>query len=288
MAIAKIVVPVTGSSRDGAALVTAFEAAKPFGAHVEALFVHRDPREAVGYPELTLRPEIVQNLVDTAELLAKEAGQAANRAFAAAAAGAEVEVVETPQRAGEATASYREVTGHPSRVLAAEAALSDLVVFPPIGHKDDPEIHDAFVRVLAETGRPVLLAPEDPPQHIGRRIVVGWDGRAAAAKALLSALPFLDKASAVEILSVQRSPGDNHGIDDARDYLALHGIGCSERVIEPGKRSIAGALLDAAKGSDCDLLVVGGYGHSRLAESVFGGVTASIVSYPKLPIFMVH
>ncbi len=82
MTIAKIVVPVTGSKRDEAALATAFLAAKLFGAHVEALFVHRDPREAIGYSELTLRPEIVQNLVDTAELLAKEAGQAASRTFA--------------------------------------------------------------------------------------------------------------------------------------------------------------------------------------------------------------
>ncbi len=143
-------------------------------------------------------------------------------------------------------------------------------------------------RVLAGIGRPVLLAPENPPEHIGRRIVVGWDGRGAAANALLSALPFLDKASAGRNSVGSASPGEGRGIDDARDYLALHGVGCSERVVEPGNRSIADALLDAAKGSDCDLLVVGGYGHNRLAESIFGGVTESIVSYRTLPIFMVH
>ncbi|HWA88771.1 MAG TPA: universal stress protein [Rhizomicrobium sp.] len=288
MTIARIVVPVTGSAGDDAALATAFHAAKPFGAHVEVLFVHRDPREAIPYSEMPLSPDIVQQIVDREQERRDAASNAARRGFDAAAAALDIRVVDKVQRGPSASASYVEITGHLGTVMATASLLADLVVLPPIAGSDGPEIHDAFVRVLTKTGRPVLLAPERPPRHLGRRIAIGWDGRSAAANALLAALPLLDKAEAVEILSVQNIPSQDRSIDDARDYLALHGIGCSERLIDAGKRQIADVLLDATRSNDCDLLVAGGYGHSRLVESIFGGVTQSIVSHPTLPIFMVH
>jgi nucleotide-binding universal stress UspA family protein len=237
---------------------------------------------------MTLTPEIIQNMAETAELLAKHAAQSAHRSFLTAAKQANAEIVERPKKAGGATASYREVTGYLPRVLSEAAYLTDLVVLPPVAHSDDTEVHDAFISVLTRTGRPVLLAPQNAPAHVGQKVAVGWDGRGAAASALLTALPFLDKAARVEILSVQHLPPEDHSIDDARDYLALRGIGCIERIIEPGKRQIADVLLDAAQSDECDLLVVGGYGHSRLGETIFGGVTQSVVSHPSLPVLMVH
>jgi nucleotide-binding universal stress UspA family protein len=288
MSIVKILVPVSGSARDEVALATAFLAAKLFAAHVETLFVHPDPREAIPYSEVPLSPQIVQDIVDNAAELRKRASTAARREFQSAAAALDVKVTDGPARLGGASASYREVVGHLGPVAANAAILSDLVVFPPVTGLDNTDVHDAFVRVLTKVGRPVLLSAEKKPEHIGRRVAVGWDGRSAAANALVSSLPVLEKAEMVELLSIGQQATKDHSINEAYEYLTLHEIRCSERVMERGVRPVAVELLETAARSGCDLLIVGGYGHSRLVESIFGGVTDSIVSHPLLPILMVH
>ena len=288
MTIVKIVAPVTGAKHDEITLATAFQIAKLFSAYVEVLFIHRDPREAVQYSEMTLRPEIAQNMVDFELEYQRVAAQNAQHNFARAAAEYDLSIVNAPSRQPRASASYREVTGHLAAVLAGAAILSDLVVIPPVIGGGGGDMHDALVRVLTKIGRPVLLSANEKPAHIGKKIAIGWDGRDAAAKALVAALPILEKAETVEIFSVGALDADGSSLAEAREYLALHDINCVERAIELGSNSIAGALFDTAHESGCDLLVVGGYGHSRLVESIFGGVTESILSHASLPILMVH
>ncbi len=287
MSVVKILVPVAGVARDRFALATAFAAAKPFNSHIVAMFVHADPRESVPYGELPLAPDIVQDLIDTAADLEKASSKSARSMLASMAAEAGIRIVGTPQRTESVTVSYEEIRGHLPRALDREARLCDLVVFPPIRETDDPEVSEAFVRTLTKLGRPVLLSAEHAPEQIGRRIAVGWDGSIACAHALTTALPFLKGAETVEILSVQNGVPPANGAD-ARAYLALHGITSSQRVIPRGDTSTAEALLDSAAQDGFDMLVAGGYGHSQLVESIFGGVTEHIVSHPMLPVFMMH
>lgn len=288
MSIVKILVPIAGAARDRFALATAFAAARPFNAHVAALFVHADPREAVPYGELPLSPDIVQDLIDTAADLEKASSKAARATLAAMAAEAGIRIVCSPQQAGDVTVSYHEVTGHLPRALDREGRLTDLVVFPPIRETDDPDVQDGFVRVLTKLGRPVLLSAEKPTQEVGRRIAIGWDGSIACGHALTAALPYLEKAEAVDILSIQDAPAGANGTAEVAAYLGLHGITCSRHVISRGEESVAEALMDAAAADGYDMLVAGGYGHSRLMESIFGGVTEHIVSHPKITVFMMH
>ena len=288
MTIVKILAPLTGARHDEITLATAFQAAKPFGAHVEVLFVHRDPREAIPYSEAPLSPDVIQEIVDEAEELRKKAAEAARRSFSTATAEFGVTILETPALLNNVTASYRETIGHLATILANAAILSDLVVIPPVTKESDGEIHGALVRVLTKVGRPVLLSANEKPAHLGKKIAIGWDGRDAAAKALVAALPILKKAETVELFSVGTLRSEDTSLAEARQYLALHDIACAERVIERVSHPIADTLLDAARKGGYDLLVVGGYGHSRLVESIFGGVTESIVSHASLPILMVH
>ena len=102
-----------------------------------------------------------------------------------------------------------------------------------------------------------------------------------------AALPFLIRADSVEILSVRRGTASPQPTKALREYLMLHGIESSERVIDRGSRGTGEVLLDAAMDS-ADLLVVGGYGHSRIRESLIGGVTRHVIAHAKLPVFMVH
>ena len=288
MSFVKILVPVAGAGRDRFALATAFAAAKPFNAHVVALFVHADPREAVPYGELPLSPDIVQDLIDTAADLENASSKSARSTLATMAAEAGIRIVDAPQKSDGVTVSYDEVTGHLPKALDRDALLCDLVVFPPIRETDDSEVQDGFIRTLTKLERPVLLSAEKPPERIGRKVAVGWDGGVACAHALMSALPYLEKAETIEILTVQNGFHLGRGAESVAAYLALHGLSCTQRVLARGERSVAEVLLETAAGDGCDMLVAGGYGHSRLMETIFGGVTEHIVSHPKLPVFMMH
>lgn len=287
MPFVKILVPVAGVARDRFALATALAAAKPFAAHVVAMFVHADPRENVPYGELPLAPDIVQDLIDTAADLEKASSKAARSTLASMAAEAGLRIVAKPEKSATVTISYEEIREHLPRALDRYARLCDLVVFPPIRETDDPEVQDAFVRTLTKIGRPVLLSAEHIPETIGKRVAVGWDGSIASSHALTAALPFLCGAETIEILTIQNGALPGNGSDVAA-YLALHGLACETKLLPRGDASTAEVLLETAANQGFDLLVCGGYGHSQVVESIFGGVTEHIVSHPMIPVLMMH
>jgi nucleotide-binding universal stress UspA family protein len=161
-------------------------------------------------------------------------------------------------------------------------------VFGPIRENDQAGLAEAFVQVLVETDRPVLRATDEAPKSFARRIAIGWDGKTAAAQAVTAAIPYLAKADTVEILSVQRPPMRAEATEGLKEYLALQGVKCTERLIDPGHRRIGEVLLEAAGEGHADLLVVGGYGHGRLRESLIGGVTRHVIAHAGLSVFMVH
>jgi nucleotide-binding universal stress UspA family protein len=288
MSIAKILVPVTGSTRDETAIRTAFAAARPFSAHVQVLFVHADPRETIPYVGAPLSPQLLQELIDSAAEIAKAAAEAARGALAVAAEDAKVHIIPVPEKNDGVTASYLELTGYLPNVLADVVLLSDLVAFPPVGHGDNPEIHEGLVRLLTKSEKPVLLSPEAAPASLGRRIAVGWDGGLAAAHALGAAIPYLKRAQNVKIFTFGRIKRPQADADAAKTYLALHGIEADLQATGEPQRPIGEILLSEAAKHGCDLLVIGGYGHGRLLEAMFGGTTQRIVSQPKLPVFMMH
>jgi nucleotide-binding universal stress UspA family protein len=288
MGIAKILVPTTGSKRDETAIRTAFAAARPFNAHVQVLFVHADPRETIPYLGAPLSPDLLQDLVEGATEIAKAASKSARGALAVAAGDAKVRIIAAPERGDEVTASYSELTGYLPNVLADAVLLSDLVVFPPVGHGDNPEVHEGLVRMLTKSGKPILLSPEIVPVALGRKIAVGWDGGPAAAHALCAAIPYLKRAQSVQIFSFGRIHRTQADADAAKSYIALHGIEANLNIFDEAQRPVGDLLVSAAADCGCDLLVIGGYGHSRLLEAMFGGATQRIVSQPKLPVFMMH
>ena len=288
MPIAKILAPVTGGARDTAVLANAIEAARPFNAHVMALFVRPDLSEALAFFTDGVSGVVVEEVVKATKDAGDEAARRIDAAIDAACATAGVTRVGQPQRSATVTLSLRETQGNFGDQLTAEARLSDLVVFGPIRENDQAGLAEAFVQVLVETDRPVLRATDEMPKTFARRIAVGWDGKTAAAQAVAAAMPYLARADSVEILSVQRPPLKPEATEGLREYLALHGVRSVERLIDPGHKRIGEALLEAAGQSHADLLVVGGYGRGRLRESLIGGVTRHVIAHAGLSVFMVH
>ena len=286
MSIAKILAPVFGAKGDAVCLATAFAAARPFNAHVQVLFVRPDPREAVAVMGMPISGNVVQAVIESQEKVAAMATRHARIALAGEAENAHAKIIAEPACSDGVTASYREATGRLGQVLEGALRYCDLAVFPTRGDTD-PELHDVLVGVLTRAQRPVLLAPAEAPARIGTNIAVGWDGSMTAAHALTAALPYLRKAQAVTLISVRRKP-DAESSEEAKQYLALHGIAASVCTVEPGTYGIAETLLEAATSRGCDLLVIGGYGHSHLRETLFGGVTQYVMSHASLPVFLAH
>lgn len=288
MPIAKILAPVTGGARDAAVLANALEAARPFNAHVMAFFVRPDLAEALAFFTDGISGVVVEEVVKATKDAGDEAARRVEAAIDAICTANGITRVTQPARSNAVTMSLREVQGNLGDLLTAAARLSDLVVFGPIRENDQAGLAEAFVQVLVETDRPVLRATDEAPKSFARRIAIGWDGKTAAAQAVSAAIPYFTKADSVEILSIQRPPLKAEATEGLKEYLSLHGVQSTERLIDPGSKRIGEVLLDAATQGDADLLVVGGYGRGRLRESLIGGVTRHVIAHAGLSVFMVH
>jgi len=188
--------------------------------------------------------------------------------------------------AGRPSASWREETGGAADLVAQRGRFFDLIV---LGRSDRvvAEPHsDTIEETLVHSGRPVLLAPCEPPSRIGDSVAVAWNGSPEAVRALAAALPFLEKADAVSLITLGDVNPDGAG---ARDYLGWHGIRAQERTVAATSRRHAGqALLDAARDNGADLLVMGAYGQAPWREQLFGGATRSAVAAMALPLLLAH
>jgi nucleotide-binding universal stress UspA family protein len=172
--------------------------------------------------------------------------------------------------------------------LAVKACAYDLIIVPVDGQSETTAMGEGL---LFEAGRPVLLLPErgGAPLRFDH-VVIGWDGSRAAARAVADALTFCQMASKVTIASVTKDKDISKaapGSDIVR-HLGRHGI-AAEAVEIPADGSNAGLVLQSfCERSGGDLLVMGGYGHSRVREFVLGGATRSVIEGPRMPVFLSH
>jgi nucleotide-binding universal stress UspA family protein len=286
MAYRKILVPLTGAERDAQLLEAAFEVAKAFGSHVAGVYVRPDAGEVLPYLGEGVSAGVIQEIMDASR-------EASNRAAAAARATLD----RVAQAAGAPThqptqsgigASFHVREGVAEDVLAEEARLSDLVVFASPAETKDASQRAVLEAALLNGRKPLLIVPKGPCKIVGAKAAIGWDGGAAAAHAIASAIPLLARAEAIEILNVTSGPIDTVQMDRLRDYLRLHGVSAVEHGINPGSQGTASTLIDAAARAGAGLLVIGGYGHSRLREFVLGGVTRHVFANATMPIFMAH
>lgn len=288
MTIVKILAPLTGGARDAAVLASAFAAAKPFNAHVAALFVRPDATEAMPFYGETVSATVLQEIADASKKASDSAITVARASLTAAAREAGAEILETPELKSASTASFREVAGNFADQVTLAARLSDLIVFGALKENERPGLTEAFEATLLETGRPVLLSPQAAPVTFCKKIALAWNESVASAHAVTAALPFLKCAESVEILSVTRAKDEVIDSGEVKAYLKLRGIAASERVVTAGSRVVGDVLLEEAAKGGAGMLVAGGYGHSRLREMFFSGVTRHVVSHAELPLFLVH
>lgn len=155
--------------------------------------------------------------------------------------------------------------------------------------------HDAALRGTAEevifaAGKPVLLVPEDLDVKTYDHVAIAWDGSRVAARAVGDAWPLLSKATAISISCVTDEKALPHGDVGARlaDYLGKHGLQATVSDVATGERPIAETLQTHALGIGAGVLVMGGFGHSRVRDFVLGGATSGILRDLKMPALISH
>lgn len=190
----------------------------------------------------------------------------------------------------------RHATGGPDLALnfATHARYADLaVISAPRGSETPLACEKALQAALFDSGRPVLVLPPDGVDGpIGRRVLLAWDAGREAARSSAAALPFLTGAGLVRIAVANTyfgamRHGDEPGADAAR-WLAAHDVGVEVTSVATRSTSVGEALLNEAASFGADLIVMGGYGHSRLMEAVFGGVTGHMLAESEIPLFLAH
>ncbi|MBB5752160.1 universal stress protein [Prosthecomicrobium pneumaticum] len=274
MAIRDISVIIDNAGSQPAA-VAAAELARRFDAHLVGIALAYDPV----VPGYGVAPVPADFMVEARERAIDEAKVAAS-AFGAIA-----------ERAGIAaeTRITDVLTGGGLDGLVAQLHFSDLVVIGQDDADHSEPMRDAVIEgVLFNAGLPALLIPRKGAPTIPLdRVVVAWDGSTTAAKAVRAAMPVLERAKAVDVVIVGEDlpEGGEPGADVAA-HLARHGVPVTIRTVADTAGDIAATLRQAVLESGADLLVMGGYGHSRLREWVFGGVTRSMLDTMTVPVLM--
>ncbi|MET4425895.1 universal stress protein [Bradyrhizobium sp. RT3a] len=279
MPIKDVFLPLVGQPRGPAlaAIATCVAVAADLGARITALALEEDVfvRPKVIIPGDLDPPEASgsRELSDVQQFL---------NAFTNAASRANI---RAQSRSGKVPADQM------ASILAEHARFSDLTLVPVRPH--DSQTERIIETLLFESGRPLLLCPE---QHVDElrpefeNVMIAWDHSARAARAVGDALPILQAASSVRVVTVADDKTDAIVQSGTAlvDHLREHGVYASFETTKGGGSSIGKVLGSWSNSHAVDAIVMGAYHHSRLNEIVWGGVTKTVIGQPPCWVMISH
>ncbi len=280
MPLRDLLVVLENSPASPLRLEAAVRLAKATSAHLTALCL---------VPEPFLPPMLGAHI--PADLLTQQLAESERAADARLAA-----AIASAQQHGVQCGALRETDAADRlpAILARHARRADLTL---IG-QPDPEHDELDMPLLVEaafmqSGRPALVLPSDGTLAVSpQRIVVAWDGSREAARAVNDALPFCEGADEVVVLVVDAKAhanglGPEPGTGIAA-HLARHGVRVAVTQASSGSLGIGGTIRAQVQEQRADLLVMGGYGHSRLREVILGGATKHMLEQMTTPVLISH
>lgn len=186
---------------------------------------------------------------------------------------------------------WHRVPGGSDRAVTQEARCHDLLI---VG-QPDPSLERQWrsravlENILLNSGRPLLFIPHEGSfVSVGHRVLIAWDGTREAARAVEDAMPVLAMAQEVIALVVDLRGGKALSVEHLVALLERHGVITTTQGARSEGRPIGDVLLAKAKELNCDLLVMGGYGHRRFWEHLFGGPTYDVLRHLNVPVLMSH
>lgn len=276
MSLSNILVHIDHARSVPARLDVALNLAERHNAHLTALYLVPQPR-IPDYVRVRL-PESVL------EMQARQAAQDADQARAKFDAAC--------RAAGRASrAEWRQADGDWLETLALHVRYADLAV---VGQADPDaatgEAGDLPGQLALAAGRPVLAVPYvGKYPSMGENVLIAWNASREATRAVNDAMPILQQAKSVTVLTV--NPNNGHGQQPGADitlHLARHGVKVTSTQIVSDELDPADLILSRAADLGADLLVMGAYGKSRLREMVLGGVSRHMMQHMTAPVLMSH
>jgi nucleotide-binding universal stress UspA family protein len=287
--IKTVLVPATGSEADSVVFASALAAARPFSAHLEFLHVRVDAAAlAVTMASegggATMVGGLVERLDEEADLREKRAREIFDQFCARNG----LAIAELPPGPAGPSAQWTRRVGVEPFWLVEHGRAADLIVIgrPADGDGIAPETIET---ALLESGRPVLIPPSAPMTAVPETIVIAWKATREAAHAVAAAAPFLSLVKEVRILTVAEE-GDlaSEAGNQLMSNLRWRGLRVSAQRLQPEKHNPAETLI-AATAEQKALLVMGGYGHNRLREWIFGGFTQHVLqTAAAVPVLITH
>ncbi|MDP4032100.1 MAG: universal stress protein [Pseudorhodobacter sp.] len=282
MAYKSLTTVVTSAEKAGAAVAAAAQIALALDAHLDVLALGID-RTQVGYSYVGGGAVLLQVAMERAEADASAAEAAARAAIA-----------DQPLELRWTVESAMAQLGGLADLVMMRARFSDLVVLPrPYGPGQGVEAETVVEAALFEGQAPVLILPEEgmPDGKLSDRIVIGWNQSREAMVAVRRALPFLKKASMVNIAVIDPPTHGPERSDPGGalcQLLVRHGVHAEVSVLARTMPRVSDVLARHVLDQNADLLVMGAYGHSRFREAILGGATRNMLENSTVPVFLAH
>lgn len=185
------------------------------------------------------------------------------------------------------SAEWREEAGRQNAVVGTLGRVFDLILVErpaKLASLAEATLEDA----LFESGRPVLMTPPKALPTIGERVLVAWNGSTETARTLAFAMPFLERAKTVQVVSTEGAWTPGPSGEEVAKMLGYHGIAAIARHVVPRDRTPGEVFLDEAEAIGADLMIKGAYTQSRLRQMIFGGATRHIIMEANMPVLLAH
>ena len=287
--IRHILVPAAGSGGDEAAFTAALAVARMDGGHLQFLHAALDVTATIALMSADGMGGggVLASTIDELEADAKALENKALGEVAAFCARAGVALDASAAEPGKISAEFTVETGDAANCVADAGRFADLIVTRrPAGDELTTGVLEA---ALVASGRPMLLADGTSNPTLPGVVVIAWKDRPEAARAVAAAMPFLERASKVVIVSVEEDGSAPHtSCERLLRTLRWHNPATEVKHVPRGERPAVEVLLETADQLGASLLVMGAYSHSRLRELVFGGFTHSVLDKASLPVLMSH
>lgn len=285
MALKKVLVPMVGTTDEAPALSTAFAVAKTTGAHVEALFMAIDPQLEVASGDY-ISPAVLDQIMKDTEKENEKRRRRTKAVFDRVTQEYGATIDAEPRKRG-LSASYIEAVGPAHSLMARHGRLCDLIVMERVGkHGADTTL--GIEAALRDSGRPVLITRRAMPAGFAKSIAIAWNGSLEATRTIGFAMPLLEQAEKVVVLTVEGDRQYGPLASELTQYLAWHGISAVAVSLSSASHSQGDALLAAAKKYGVDLIMLGAFTRGELRRLVFGGVTGALLVDSPLPLLMMH
>ncbi len=289
MTIKTILVPLDGSKASTDALNTAFVVADRFGAHIDALHVLPKPTDVAPF----MFDRLSAKMKDTfeAEIVedAQEKAAAIRTDFEELCEHHNVSITDKPTVKTGVTAAWREAVGRASEVLVHQARLADMIIVarprPSRSRIRLSPAGDTLQAVMLDSGRPIMLVPPKWKAKLIDHAAIGWNDSLEASRALAMMMSCLPLMKTVTVVTSKKRKASASMLGE---YLAWHGIDAQIEWLQKKDISVEEAILKACSKVGAELLVVGGFSHTRAREMLFGGVTRYLLANSKIVTVMVH